>query len=190
MIRLAWPGAVKIILLLLCNTLVLAGCSTAKVYTSHAFTVSQNQLLVPVLPFTNTLVPKAFSEAVFNDFVDSLNDNKELTGFSGFAIIKDDLKEVEQILSPAHIYASGEIWSYIENAGCCSTELRVKSRLRIFRVLSRELLWEAEIPLESFFEHDVTTLAAEQEKLEKRLAAAMTAATIKALQGAKRIVVD
>jgi hypothetical protein len=189
MIALSWPDAFKITGFLLCSTLFLSGCSTEKVYTSQAFNIGQNQQIVPVLPFTNTLVPNAFSEAVFNDFVDNLNESKT-SGFSGFAIIKEDLKEVERILSPSHIYISGEIWSYIENSGCCSTELRVKSRLRIFRVLSRELLWEAEIPLESFFEHDVTTLAAEQEKLEKRLSAAMTTATLKALQGAKRIVVE
>ncbi len=183
-------SAVKTAVLLLCSTLFLGGCSTAKGYTSQAFTIGQNQQMVPVLPFANTLVPDAFSEAVFNEFVDSLNDSQAASGFSGFAIIKDDLKEVERILPPAHIYISGEIWSYIENTGCCSTELRVKSRLRIFRVLSRELLWEKEIPLESFFEHDISTLAAEREKLGRRLSAALTAATLKALQGAKRILIE
>lgn len=179
----------RFVLLLLTVILVL-GCSTAKVYTSPALTVSQNQQMVPILPFASTLVPDSFAEAVFNDFVDGMNESRELSGFTWFGIIKDDLKEVERILPPAHIYISGEIWSYIENAGCCSTELRVKSRLRIYRVQSRELLWETEIPLEGFFEHDVSTLAVERDKLGKRLAAAMTQATTKALQNAKRIVVE
>jgi hypothetical protein len=180
-------AAVPTLLLLL---VTLSGCATGNVRTSQAFTIAQNQKMVPVLPFSSTLVPESFSTAVFNDYVDDMNDSRDKTGFSLFAIIKDDLKSAEKVLSPAHIYVSGEIWSYIEDAGCCSTELRVKSRLRIFRVNSRELLWEAEIPLESFFEHDSSTLAAEREKLGKRLAVSMSQMTIKALQGAKRISIE
>jgi hypothetical protein len=170
--------------------MTLSGCATGNVRTSQAFTIAQNQKMVPILPFSNTLVPESFSTAVFNDFVDNMNDSRGTTGFSLFAIIKDDLKSTEKVLSPTHIYISGEIWSYIENAGCCSTELRVKSRLRIYRVNSRELLWEAEIPMESFFDHDSSTLAQEREKLGKRLAASMSQMTIKALQGAKRISIE
>jgi len=177
-------------LLLLSLALLLSGCSTAKVYTSSAFTIAQNQQMVPILPFVNTLVPDSLAETVFNDYVDSMNDNLTASGFTWFAIIKDDLQAVEKILPPTHIYINGEIWSYIEESGCCSTELRVKSRLRIFRVLSHELLWESEIPLESFFEHDLSTLAVEREKLGRQLSAALTLATLKALQGANRIVVE
>ena len=186
----SFAGAVCYAVLLLAASLMLGGCSTTKSYTSQAFTIAQNQLMVPILPFTNTLVPDQFAEAVFNDFVDGMNENRTSSGFNWFAIVKDDPKEVEKILSPLHIYLSGEIWSYIENAGCCATELRVKSRLRIFRVLSHELLWEAEIPMDAFFEHDSSTLAVERDKLSKRLATAMVREAGKALQGAKRIVVN
>jgi hypothetical protein len=175
---------------LLLLVVTLSGCATGNVRTSQAFTIAQTQKMVPILPFSNTLVPESFSTAVFNDYVDNMNDSRDKTGFSLFAIIKDDLKSTEKILSPAYIYVSGEIWSYIEDAGCCSTELRVKSRLRIYRVNSRELLWEADIPMESFFEHDSSTIAAEREKLAKRLSSTMSQMTIKALQGAKRISIE
>lgn len=176
-------AALSLLLLLL----LLSGCAPGNIRTSQAFSIATNQTMVPILPFSNTLVPAAFSEAVFNDFVDDMNETRSKTGFSLFAIIKDDLDKVEKVLTPAHIYISGEIWSYIEDAGCCSTELRVKSRLRIYRVTSRELLWDAEIPMDSFFEHDLSTLAVEREKLGKRLSSSMSQITIKALQGAKRI---
>jgi len=188
--RSIWSACARATVQLLALILLLGGCSTAKVYTSSAFSISQNQKMVPILPFANTLVPETLSEAVFNDYVDSMNDNLAASGFAWFAIMKDDLQDAERILPPTHIYISGEIWSYIEDAGCCSTEMRVKSRLRIYRVLSHELLWETELPLESFFEHDASTLAVERDKLGKRLSAAMTQATLKALQGAKRIAVD
>jgi hypothetical protein len=170
---------------------LLSGCASApRVQTSQAFTIAQNQKMVPIVPFSNTLVPETFSEMVFNDFVDGLNENQQQAGFSWFGIVKDDIGELEKVLSPAHIYISGEIWSYIEDSGCCSTELRVKSRLQIHRVLSRELLWEAEIPLDSFFEHDISTFPVEREKIGKRLSSAMIKETLKALQSAKRITID
>jgi len=190
MIRSLWSNSGRTAGALLIIALLLSGCSTSKVYTSSAFTIAQNQQMVPILPFASTLVPGSLAETVFNDYVDSMNDNLTASGFSWFAIIKDDLQEVERILPPTHIYINGEIWSYLEDAGCCSTEMRIKSRLRIFRVLSRELLWETEIPLDGFFEHDASTLAIEREKLGRQLSAAMTRATLKALHGAKRIVVE
>lgn len=163
------------------------GCTTTRVTSSPAFAVAQNQTMLPILPFSSILVPETFTEAVFNDFVDTLNDTPSKTIFSWFGIIKEQLDEVERILPPAHIYLAGEIWSYMEDTGCCSTAMSVKSRLRIYRVVSRELLWEAEIPLESFFEHDASSLAVEREKLAKRLSTSMAKELIKGLGAAKRI---
>lgn len=177
--------------LLLVLLALLSGCaSSARVTTAPSFSIALNQQMVPIVPFTNTLVPAAFSEMVFNDFVDGMNENQQQTGLVWFGIVKDDMTALEKILSPAHIYISGEIWSYIENSGCCSTELRVKSRLRIFRVQSRELLWEAEIPLDSFFEHDRSTFEVEREKIGKKLSTIMIKETVKALQNAKRMTLE
>jgi len=171
--------------------LLTAGCAPGpKIQTSQAFTIAQNQKMVPIVPFSNTLVPATFAETVFNDFVDGMNDHQRQAGFSWFGIVKDDMNELEKILLPTHIYISGEIWSYIENSGCCSTELRVKSRLRIYRIRSKELLWEAEIPLDSFFEHDKSTFPLEREKIGKRLSDTMIHETLKALQSARRIHTD
>jgi hypothetical protein len=181
-------AGVKRAALALLLALTIAGCSSFRTQTSPNFTIASNQKMLPVLPFTTTLVPESFSEAVFNDYVDALNDNRAQTAFSWFGIVKDDINELEKLLPPANIFLTGEIWSYIENSGCCSTEMRVKSRLRIYRLRSRELLWGVEIPMESFFEHDRSTLAAEREKLARRLTAAMTAETLKALHNADIIV--
>ena len=184
--RPSFYAAVPFVLLLL-----FAGCDSGpKIQTSQAFTIAQNQKMVPIIPFSNTLVPAQFSEMVFNDFVDGMNNHQRQAGFSWFGIVKDDMKELEKVLLPTHIYISGEIWSYIENSGCCSTEMRVKSRLRIYRVQSRELLWEAELPLDSFFEHDASTFPVEREKIGKRLSNLMIKETLKAFKSAKRITTD
>lgn len=176
--------------LLFCVLMLASGCAGHTPHVSPAFSISQNQKMLPILPFSNILVPDSFAETVFNDFVDNLNDNGASTGFTWFGIIKENLSEVESILSPAHIYLTGEVWSYLENTGCCATEIHVSSRLRIYRVRSREPLWETDIPLEGFFEHDKSTLAEEREKLARRLAKEMSQEAIKALQGAKRMQFD
>lgn len=171
--------------------LLLSACSSSRVtLSSPAFNIATNQKMLPILPFTATLVPQQLAETVFNDFVDGLNENQEKAGFTWFGIVKDDINALEKVLPPSHVFINGEIWSYIENAGCCSTELRIKSRVRVYRLLSRELLWEAEFPLESFFEHDNSTLAVERAKLGRKLSEEMIKTTVKALHGAKRIVVD
>lgn len=171
--------------------LFLCACSSSRVtHSSPAFNIATNQKMLPILPFTATLVPPQLAESVFNDFVDGMNENQTKAGFSWFGIVKDDITALEKVLPPSHIFINGEVWSYIENAGCCSTELRIKSRVRVYRLLSRELLWEAEFPMESFFEHDNSTLAAERAKLGRSLSEAMIKETVKALQGAKRMVVE
>lgn len=176
---------------LLLLLLLLSACSSSRVtHSSPAFSIATNQKMLPIMPFTATLVPPQLSEAIFNDFVDGMNENQAQAGVSWFGIVKDDIAALEKVLPPSHIFINGEIWSYIENAGCCSTELRIKSRVRVYRLLSRELLWEAEFPLERFFEHDNSTLAVERTKLGKSLTDAMVKETVKALQGAKRIVVE
>lgn len=179
------------LLSLLLLLLLLSACSSSRVtHSSPAFSIATNQKMLPIMPFTATLVPPQLSEAIFNDFVDGMNENQAQAGVSWFGIVKDDIAALEKVLPPSHIFINGEIWSYIENAGCCSTELRIKSRVRVYRLLSRELLWEAEFPLERFFEHDNSTLAVERTKLGKSLTDAMVKETVKALQGAKRIVVE
>ena len=163
------------------------GCASTRVSASPAFSVAQNQMMLPIQPFSSILASNAFTESVFNDFVDTMNENSTRTPFTWFGIIKEDLTEVEQILAPGHIYLSGEVWSYLEDTGCCSTAISVKSRIRIHRVVSRELLWEAEIPLETFFEHDNSSLAIEREKFEKRLSMTMANELIKGLKAVKRV---
>ena len=108
--------------LLFLALLALSGCGNHRTaLVSPAYSIARSQTVLPVLPFTNILVPDTFAESVFNDFIDTMNDSQGKTGFVRADIIKDDLSDVEKILTPAHVYLTGEIWSYLENAGCCAT---------------------------------------------------------------------
>ena len=164
------------------HCLLLLGCASGtKVTMAPAFNPTPDQNIVYVQPFSNILVPDAFSETVFNDFVDDLNNNRLKTDVKWFYIIKEDPKDIDPAWLEKQVYLTGEVWSYIENAGCCSTELRVTARLRLYEAGKKDPTLEILVPMESFFEHDRSTLAVERQRLAKRLAAEMTDKTISLL---------
>lgn len=172
-----------ILLLAVVSLLVVGGCaSESRVLVARSFTVPVTQEVLPILPFAGTLVPETFSTAVFDNCVDILNDNHAQTSIKWFSIIKDDLQEVTKALPPDHLYVAGELWSYIENSGCCSTELQVKARVRVLKAGTQEQLFEAEIPMSSFFEHDRSTLSTERSRLAMRLSSKMATQILNVLK--------
>jgi hypothetical protein len=172
-----------LLLLALFGLLGLAGCTGSTRVTRMApFQAAAGQEVLPVLPFVNTLVPDSFAESVFNTYIDTLNDNRSGTPIKWFTIVKDDFKEAARLLPAGHLYLAGEVWSYIENSGCCSTELRVNARLRLYRSGTNELLMEIQLPTEGFFDHDRSTLAVERERLAHRLATDMARQTLQVMK--------
>ncbi|KAF0220804.1 MAG: hypothetical protein FD174_801 [Geobacteraceae bacterium] len=169
-------------LLTLHLSLFLAGCAPAtRVSMAPDFNPSPEQEVIYVLPFVNTLVPETFAETVFNGFVDTLNDSRARTGGKWFLIIKDEPKDVDSAWLAKHLYISGEVWGYIENSGCCATELRVKSKIFFHKPGQNEPSLEISVPMESFFEHDRSTLEDERDRLAKRLTRELADQLIKAL---------
>ncbi len=181
--RMGIGGRMGLGLVALLFLVMVGGCAGgSKVVTAKSFVVPSTQEVLPILPFAGTLVPETFSVTVFDNCVDILNDNHADTPIKWFSIIKDDFNEVAKALPPDHLYVTGELWSYIENSGCCSTELQVKARVRVLRAGTQEQLFEAEIPLSSFFEHDRSTLTAERNRLAMRLSRAMADQILGALK--------
>ena len=175
---------IRLSLALALFVLLFTGCasSSPRIIVASSFRIDPSQEVMPILPFSSTLVPESFSESVFNNFVDILNDNHRQTSIKWFSIIKEDLKDVTRQIPPDNIYLTGEIWSYIENSGCCSTELRIKARVRFFEVGSPERSLEIILPMESFFEHDRSTLNVERDRLALRLAQGMAQQVIQVLK--------
>ncbi len=173
-----------VLLLAVVSLLLVGGCASEnRVLVARSFTVPATQEVLPILPFVGTLVPETFSTAVFDNCVDILNDNHTQTSIKWFSIIKDDLQEVTKALPPDHLYVAGELWSYIESSGCCSTELQVKARVRVLKAGTQEQLYEAEIPMSSFFEHDRSTLTTERSRLAMRLSTEMATQILNVLKG-------
>ena len=174
--RVGFLARTVLLLLAMVSLLAAGGCAGAnRVLVAEPFIVPATQEVLPILPFVGTLVPEEFSTAVFNNCVDILNDNHAQTSIKWFSIIKDDLQDVTKALPPDHLYVAGELWSYIENSGCCSTELQVKARVRVVKAGTQEQLFEVEIPMSSFFEHDRSNLTTERSRLAMRLSREMAA---------------
>lgn len=162
--------------------LLLAGCAKRPgIKVISTLTPPGETEFAYVVPFVTTLVPESFGEPAFNEFVDTLNANRGKTPVKTFLILKEELKEVDPAWLEKQLYITGEVWSYIENSGCCSTELRVKGRVQIFEPGRKSPAAEIFVPLDSFFEHDASKLSVERDKLSKRLARELADQTIKAL---------
>jgi len=161
---------------------LLAGCSGVTVPRPAAFTVVPENETVYVVPFVSTLVPPAVSESVFNDFVDALNDTRPIAGVSSFIILKDDLASMNQEWLARQVYLSGDIWSYQENAGCCATELSIKTRMLLYQGGSKTPALTITIPQERFFEHDRSTLEKERGLLARNLSREMYLQLVAALK--------
>jgi hypothetical protein len=151
--------------------LMLQGCGVnAQVSVKPDFNPPVELDTVYILPFISSLVPVEVHEIVFNDFVDLLNENIKRSGVQQFEIIKDKLDDVDKTWLARQVYLSGEIWSYIENTGCCQTELRIRARVGLTEPGKQTPTFEVLLPLDSFFDHDQSTLEKEKIKLAKRLA--------------------
>ncbi len=162
--------------------LLLTGCSHGgNVTVSPDFKLNPEQEVIYVVPFVSTLVPADFAETVFNEFVDRLNENGAKTGVKWFFIVKEEQKDIDPSWLARQVYLSGEIWSYIENSGCCSTEMRVKARIAWHDPGRKDPTLEILLPLDTFFEHDRSTIGIERERLAKKLARELSDQVITAI---------
>jgi len=128
--------------------------------------------LVYIEPFTAVMVPAAVEETVFDDFVDRLNEAGRNSGY-GFAILKGGASRKDAAWLASHTLVSGEVFGYVEDSGCCNTEIRVRARFRLRRPCESSPAFEFEAPFEVFFDHDRSTLQQERSALARRMAAAL-----------------
>lgn len=162
--------------------LLFSGCTASPRTRSHGtLDPLQEREVLYVVPFDATLVPPDFGEPVFDEFVDILNARRKQTKVGRFVILKEELKAVEPAWLTRQIYLSGDIWGYLESSGCCSTDMKVKSRIYLYEPGKTEPTFEVFIPVEYFFNHDRSTVAAARSGLGKKLAKDLADAVIRKL---------
>jgi len=169
-------------ILLFAVTVLLTGCGGgSRIRTLGYFDASQQRETVYVIPFDATLVPAELGEPIFNTFVDRLNSQRKNTRVSRFMILKEELKEVEPAWLTKQSYISGDIWGFVESSGCCSTEMKVKSRIFLYEAGKNEPSLEVSLPLDDFYEHDRQSASAAKARLGGNLARLLADAIIKKL---------
>jgi hypothetical protein len=167
--------------MVLLAALLLTGCAGSKVRDFGGLNPGQEREAVYVIPFDTTLVPPDFGEPVFNEFVDRLNAQRKNTQVARFMILKEELKDVEPSWLIKQTYISGDIWGYVESSGCCSTEMKVKSRIYLYEPGRNEPSMEVFVPGEDFFEHDLASIATAKTRMGKKLAHTLADIVIKKL---------
>ncbi|WP_298437342.1 hypothetical protein [Geobacter sp.] len=157
-------------LLTLLASLAITGCGPKpKVTVAPTFKPATAQT-VYIIPFTAALVPESFRETVFNDFVDLLNSHRRQTGATSFVILKEEVKDVDPVWLSGQHYISGDIWSYVEESGCCATNIRVKARAYLTEPGMRVPSVEIFLPMETFFDHDKSSVERERDRLAHDIA--------------------
>jgi hypothetical protein len=137
--------------------------------------------VVYVVPFDSVMVPDEVDARVFDQFIDTLNRESEALNLQ-FVILKEGLQRVSPQWLSIRKYVTGEIYAYVEDSGCCSTDLRTKARLSYYLPHQNAPVFGFEYPVKSFFDHDRSTIGIERTKLSDDIAVALASELLKALQ--------
>lgn len=137
--------------------------------------------VVYVVPFITLMVPSEFRERAFDQFVDTLNQRGNERDLR-FVILKQGLDKIDRDWLGERKYVLGEIYGYVEDSGCCSTDLRTRARLTFYRAHLPDPALKYEYPVRTFFEHDQSNLTVERQKLADQVANVLADELFKALQ--------
>ncbi len=137
--------------------------------------------VIYVVPFVAVMVPAEVNARVFDQFVDTLNREGEVLGVQ-FVILKEGLERVPPHWLSVRKYVTGEIYAYVEDSGCCSTDLRTKARLTYRRPSQKVPTFGFEYPVKRFFDHDRSTLDVERVKLADDIAGTLANELLKVLK--------
>lgn len=167
---------------LLLGALLLTGCAAVPVTNDYAVLDPQlERESVYIVPFDATLVPPDFGDPIFNQFVDILNARRKQTKVGRFVILKEELKDVEPAWLIKQVYISGDIWGYVEKSGCCSTEMKVKSRIYLYEPGKNSQTFDVFVPVEYYFNHDRDDITVAKKRLGNKLAQDLAEAVLKKL---------
>jgi len=169
--------------LVLALLLLLAACGggkDARVHKASGFVSPPGKKVLYVVPFVTIMVPREVEEGIFDRFVDSLNTGGKSREYD-FVILKEELDRIDAGWLAQQDYITGEIYGYVEDSGCCSTAIRVKSRLQLHQPGQQTPTLTIEYPRELFFEHDYTTIEQERRKLAEDIATTLATRLLAAI---------
>jgi hypothetical protein len=126
------------------------------------------------------MTPTAIQEGIFDQFIDILNERGAANGYE-FVILKQGVDGVDRGWLRQQHYVTGEIFGYIEDSGCCSTAIRIKSRVRLFQPENEVAVLKIDYPREIIFDHDLSNIEIERRKLAEDIAASLAASLLSSI---------
>ncbi|HEY5674072.1 MAG TPA: hypothetical protein VIR78_10225 [Malonomonas sp.] len=145
----------------------------------------QARLLSPVLyvvPFDTIMVPEEVSALVFNRFVDRLNQAGAGQGHD-FVILKQGIRQIDPAWLAEREYLVGEIYAYVEDVGSTVTDIKARSRVRLYQPGQSKATLELTLPVETFYENDYSALSVERSKLAEKISTELADQLLRALFG-------
>jgi hypothetical protein len=127
-----------------------------------------------IVPFLNVMVAPTLSSKLFDSFIDEMMATGEKHALT-IRILKQDIDMVDREWLAKQTFVTGELFDYVEDSGCCSTELSATVRAFLYRPGSIEPVGEFVAPGDAFFNHDLSSLEMEQIRLADRMARNLTA---------------
>lgn len=130
-----------------------------------------------VVPFAAVLAPEELTSAIFDRFVDGFDVAAAGSGLTA-SILKRDPATIDSTWLERQYYVTGELFAYREDAGCCSTDLRLRARLQLHQPGTVYPVVRIEIPYAVLFDHDRSDLEAEKERLIEHLSTQLRSALL------------
>jgi hypothetical protein len=137
--------------------------------------------IIYVVPFVAVMVPLEVNARIFDQFVDTLNQEGEALGLQ-FVILKKGLRSVDPEWLSVRKYVTGEIYAYVEDSGSNWTELRSKVHLTYRQPNQNVPVFSFESPAKRFFDHDRSTIDIERIKLSDDISATLSRELLKVLR--------
>ena len=175
-------------LLTLALALLLAAPAAAEVRVQKRDVYAQppSETIIYVLPFLTVMVPDEVATPLFDRFVDELNSwGASLPGASyEFVILKGGREEIPPEWLAGNTYLTGEIYGYVEDSGCCATDITLNNRIQLFQPHSDAPTLVLQNPAERFFGHDRSSLSVERGKLANQVGSELATRLLQELVGA------
>jgi len=127
-----------------------------------------------IVPFLNVMVPAEVSSALFDSFIDEMIAVANPHG-TAIRILKQDIESIDREWLGRQAFVTGEVFGYVEESGCCSTQINAKVRAYFYRPGSVEPDGEIVVPGDVFFDHDLSSLEKERALLASRMARKLAA---------------
>lgn len=170
----------KRLLYFLLLTTFLAACSTTPAYRVERTVDLQRPeegTILYFVPFLPVLAPEELTSNLFNQIVDGFDGAAAGSGLSAL-ILKREVTSVDSAWLGQQYYVTGSVFAYGQDSGCCSTEIKLSTRLQLYQPGTPHPVLRIDLPYRILFDHDRSNLEIEQERMTTALAEQLRSALL------------